>query len=415
LREELHRTRVEAGLEPPDPPDRFTQLVESLESRINDLQSQLGQVIAPPPDPQEQYPQYPNQNPNYPPGPQGYPQGYGHNGHQQPPPGMQHWQQQPPQGFQQWQDPQFVQQAPPPPPTMVDDMANTLKKMNELKQMSQMMGFAPAEGVDQKIKEIEQQMQRERQAHAEMLVKIQMDGLRSEIAELKKARTDLVPAASAPTDIEPSTPPSPFEDVNGIKIPKDPETGELDYDLGKIAKLNGGAILEQGMALFSLYNDRKESELKHLQELARIRYQGQPAQLEGQGQAPPRQVVESQPQQHDHDQHESPAASEPDPVPRAQARRPRRPIPLPPLPPSPESYQAQQPAQPAQAAQAAQVVQVAQPVQVAQVAQVAQPAQSVPGGVVGREEDEHSEEDEEEEDDQEVGEDSETVLDQEET
>ena len=101
LREELHRTRVEAGLEPPDPPDRFTQLVESLESRINDLQSQLGQVIAPPPDPQEQYPQYPNQNPNYPPGPQGYPQGYGHNGHQQPPPGMQHWQQQPPQGFQQ--------------------------------------------------------------------------------------------------------------------------------------------------------------------------------------------------------------------------------------------------------------------------------------------------------------------------
>lgn len=155
--------------------------------------------------------------------------------------------------------PQYVQQAPPQPQ---DEMALMLAKMKQLREFTEAMGVSPSRDIDVKIREMEQKMWQQQQQHAEALNNLQMKQLMDQIAQLKNERKTELSAAKQEPEEKEKLPP--FEDVNGIKIPRDPETGELDYNFSKIAALNSGTLMEQIVAVLSIYKDNKDSERKVL-------------------------------------------------------------------------------------------------------------------------------------------------------
>jgi len=170
------------------------------------------------------------------------------------------------------------------------ELSAALQQLNHFKEMGKALGLAPSEDVASKIRTLETQMLADRtaherqmlqatQSHNDMLVKLQMDTLRTELAELRSARSAEIVSRTTPEAPEVRGPQ--FEEVDGFRIPKLPD-GELDYSVDKILKLNAGKALEQIIALASLWKDNKDNERKAMMaqleaaEKARQQQQQQP-------------------------------------------------------------------------------------------------------------------------------------------
>lgn len=224
--------------------------------------------------------------------------------------------------------PQYVQQAPPPPQ---DQMADMLANMRRLREFTEAMGVSPSKDIDLKIREMEQKMFQQQQQHQEALNEMRMGQLMDQIKQLKDERkTELHSARQEPEEKEEKPKLPPFEDVNGVKIPRDPESGELDYNMAKIAALNSGMLMEQLVALVSIYKDHKDNERKAMV-----------AQTEAQASVIRAQMQQQAPVLHGGAVNDSDVASAPSPK-YAEREPPPTPAPPPPAPPAPPPVQERQ-------------------------------------------------------------------------